>query len=391
MKKLLINHFISLSIKGFAVVGSFLLAKVYIDKISKEEFGLFTLTYGYVVLFATIIGTGPGLLVIAESKNKDKIIKPAIFVIVNIFIGMFIWLIINLFYKIDVSILLAIYFTAICYYMNETMRLNSSGNIYIFFKDIVRSILCILLIYVHIDKVNNILLYSSILNLIVILFYVVIKKCDIYFSISIKDFSLKYYLASLSISLSSGFQTLKVWIEVYISGLFLSLSDVGLFSILQKLSKLIALPINALSVDITKSALESIIDKNLNMKLRKQLMITKITSIIFAFLCIVFLPFYLKFYQFEDSFLNIFVGVLLILTSLINALYGLVQMFCQLSHLREYYLISTIISILITIIFSWLFLPLYGILALSTLNFITMLIWIWGLHSKIKKDLNISI
>lgn len=391
MKKLLINHFISLSIKGFAVVGSFLLAKVYIDKISTKEFGLFTLTYGYVVLFATFLGRGPGLLVISESKNEDSRIKPAIFVIVNICICVFIWLFINLFYKIEVSIFLAICITAICYYINETMRLNSSGNVYIFFKDIVRSLLCILLIYVHIDNVNTILLYSSILNLTAILLYVVIKKCDIFFSISIKDFSLKYYWASLSISLSSGFQTLKVWIEVYLSGMFLSLSDVGLFSILQKLSKLIALPINALTADTTKSTIESIIDKKLNIKLKKQLVMTRITSIMFAFLCIVFLSFYLKFYQFETSFVNIIVGVILILTSLISSLYGLVQMFCQLSHLREFYLWSTIISIIVTIVLSWIFLPLYGILALSILNFLTMLIWIWVLHSKIKKDLNISI
>ncbi|MEZ5037178.1 MAG: hypothetical protein R2760_06785 [Chitinophagales bacterium] len=389
MKKLLINHFISLSIKGFAVVGSFLLAKVYIDKISKEEFGLFTLTYGYVVLFATIIGTGPGLLVIAKSKNKDKIIKPAIFVIINIFIGVFIWLFINLFYKIEVSILLAICFTAICYYMNETMRLNSSGNIYIFFKDIVRSVLCILLIYIHVDNVNNILLYSSILNLASILFFVLLMKRDIYFSLDLRKITLKEYWASLSISLSSGLQIAKGWIEIFLSGMFLSLSDVGLFSILQRLAKLISLPLNALNADIGKSAVISIAQKKVSTKLKQQLKLTRLTSIVFTVICLVILGYFLKIYDYDRSFLNYFVGVVLILTNLANVIFGPVGLFTQLSNLRDAYLYSTIVSIVLTFIFSWIFLPLYGIFALSIINLITMIAWNWWLHYKIRKSTNI--
>ena len=391
MKKLLFNHFSSLSIKGFAVVGSFLLAKVYIDKISTEEFGLFTLTYGYVVLFATIIGTGPGLLVIAESKNKDKIIKPAIFVILNIFISVFMWFLINLFYKIEVSILLAICFTAICYYMNETMRLNSSGNIYIFFKDIVRSVLCISLIYLHIDDVNNILLYSSILNLFSILIFVFLMKRNIYFSLDLREITLKEYWASISISLSSGLQIVKGWIEIFLSGMFLSLSDVGLFSVLQRLAKIISLPLNALNADIGKSAVISIAEGKVSNKLKKQLMLTRVTAIIFSILCLILLGFFLRFYNYESNFLNYFVGAVLILTNLANVIFGPVGLFTQLSNLRDAFLYSTIISIIITFVLSWTFLSLYGIFALSIINLITMITWNWWLHYKIRKKTNITL
>ncbi|MCB0514329.1 MAG: hypothetical protein KDC60_07870 [Bacteroidetes bacterium] len=390
MKKLLINHFISLSIKGFAVVGSFLLAKVYIDKISTEEFGLFTLNYGYVVLFATFIGTGPGLLVIARIK-AEKSSNPFLFFLINSIITIVLWFVVRLFFQFNIYLLYTIIITGLCYYINETMRLNSSGNVYILQKDIIRTIACVVLIFLNIKSADDILFYSSIINFFSIIAYGIAFKKEMKVSFNSTYISKNDYMDSLSISISSGLQIVRGWIEVYLSGIFLSLKEVGLFSVLQKLAKLISLPINALNADIAKKVAVSIQEEKIDNKLKHQLLLMRITSIIFSLVCFISLGYFLKIYNYDSSILNIIVGGVLILTNLANALFGPVGLFTQLSKLHHFFLISTILSIIITAILSWIFLPLYGILALSIINLITMVLWNGSLYFKIMKATNIKL
>lgn len=390
MRKVLVKHVFSLSVKGISVIVSFLLAKFYISKVSSEEFGLFTLNYGYIVLLATFIGTGPGLMIISKIRDHETI-SPFIFVLFNSLLISAGWFVVKLFFDFNNLILVAILISGVGYYLNESMRVNSSGNIYIIMKDIIRSVACIILLFLNFVDANKILVYSGLINLLFIFLFAFVTKRQLFLSFSKVDFSKKEYLASLSISSSSGMQIIKGWIEIYLSGIFLSLHEVGLFSVLQKLAKLISLPLNALNADIAKNLVVSIKDNAISKKLNQQILLTKITSILFALFCIVVLSYFLKLYGYENNTINIIVGIALILTNLSNALFGPVGLFSQLGNLRNYFLWSTIFSVLVSIILSYILLPLFGIIALAIINLLTMIAWNWILYYKIKKETGIKL
>ena len=379
----------SISIKGISVLLNFATSKYFIDKLGAASFGNYALAFGILAISSTFIGVGPGLQKLKDNKTQENKTGEGVYVLINLSIVLLIAFVVQLFYNINWIYFVIIAVMGFNYFLVELIRIDGSGNEYIFFKDIVRSIFVNITLFIGVNQTELILLSTSLGVLTFLLFRNLYTRNVVSNLFTLMQFSKEKYRDSSVNSVTNGITILKSRNEIFLAGIFLGPAAIGLYSVLQNLSKLINLPLVALNADIGKKIVKSIQNNALENGLDKQIKITKYLSLIISIVCALGLPLYLNFYSFKVTPTNYMVSLILNLAFLINPLFGPVGLIAQLSGLKKTYLKTTIITVVFSALMSVLFLEMFGIIALAVINLFSFLVWNYPIKLKIKKDLKL--
>lgn len=373
------------------------MTKIFISEVGANEYGKFIITHGYLLLGSTILGNGYGLLSLKSSSlisefDRNSFIKSLLSVSVNLLLFVLIILIANVHYLLDGELIFSIIFYTYSTYLLELIRSKCTGNTYIFLKDMIRNLVIILVVVsFNVSDSMYLITISSLCIFCTTLIYFLFLLYKLGLKESNNTQFISFYIKGGVISLTSGLQFIKSWVEIFMAGFFLNNSLVGLYSILQKLGQLVKLPLVTLNADIAKKITGVIANRQVTEKLKNDLKINKILGLLFGIGAFLFLPFYVSFYDYSITFSNIFLGTILIITNVVNVYFGPIGLFAQLSELRNYYFIITFLVIMLSIIIVTLFVSNLGIIILGMSCFIVGIIWNYSIHTIISKNYKIRL
>ncbi|WP_308990372.1 hypothetical protein QLS71_002670 [Mariniflexile litorale] len=351
------------------------------------------------IVISALIGSGHGVIALKESAVKKGfdykiLIKLLISVFINLGFISLLLLITNMYFSfLNTHLMYGLVSYSLSAFLIEVIRSKTSGNMYIFLKDVTRSVSLLLLVFFIPSRSNVYLINLSsaivlcciIIYLIILLFKYGIEKNDINFSI--KDL----YFKGWSIALGISSQFLKIRLDIFLAGIFFNKTIVGMYDVLMKLGQLINLPGVALNADIAKQFASSIRLNQYSENLRKRIKTTKFLGYVFSVVCILLIPFYLKFYDYDINFQNVSLAIIILLANTVSCYFGPIGLFAQLSTLKNYFLKIITLFILISALLSYLLVPYMGLFSLAISNFITAIIWNYFIHKKIQKTYHFSI
>jgi len=386
----------SISFKSLSILITFLLAKIYISQVDAASYGRYILFHGYLLTIGTLLGMGQGMLALKSLSGESvidlgEVVKYGGNVCLNLLIFSLVILPIRYFYQssewLTDSSVLSVYLYAVALFNFELMRVWFNGNVYIFFKDIARSLAVIAVIFQYSElSADTVVLVSSVVMFAgssLFIFFAVWNKSKTWSRFTLSDF-LKVTASGWSVSIGSGMQVFKGWLEIFVAGFLLPDAQVALYSILHKLGKLVNLPLVALNADIAKGI--ALMSKTGAMpeNLIKQVKFAKWFAALFAVFAFILSPFYIIFYSFEANWINLLCCSILLVSNFSNVLYGPVGLFAQLSSMRSYFVMVSGISICITAVAAFLSVGAYGLIVLSFISLLSGLFWNEMLRRRMK-------
>ncbi|MCF8461738.1 MAG: hypothetical protein K9G46_13525 [Flavobacteriales bacterium] len=377
----------SISFKSLSILITFLLAKVYISQVDAASYGHYILLHGYLLTIGTLLGMGQGMLAL-KSLAGESVIDVGKLAIhgANVCFNLLVFSLLIIPFRflfqwsdwLTDSNLLSVILYAVALFNFELMRVWFSGNVYIFFKDIIRSVAIILLVFQYpaLGADTTILVSGFVIvtGSSIFILLAMRKKPMTFSRFTVHDF-FNVTTRGWSVSLGSGMQVFKGWLEIFVAGFLLSEAHVALYSILQKLGKLVNLPLVALNADVAKGI--ALMSKTGSMpeNLTKQVKIAKWFAALFAFGAFIMSPLYVKFYSFEANWINLLTCSILLVSNFSNVLYGPVGLFAQLSSMRRYFVFVSGISICFTFAAAFLSVGSYGMMVLSIISLLSGLLW----------------
>jgi O-antigen/teichoic acid export membrane protein len=270
-------------------------------------------------------------------------------------------------------------------FLFEVSRYWLNGNWYILFKDILRSaVVMVFLLSKYEAEPVEMLMTSGLITCLITLAVVLIRSYGStpeHSGMSPKLFW-SVYTKGLSLSLGSGLQVFKGWLEVFLAGAFLPLGQVALYSVVQKLGKLVNLPLVALNADIAKGLARLAEGHQLSDRHRQLIRLSKLTTFAFAMLALLCSPWFLKFYGYPAEPLFLILCVTVILCNVLNVFFGPVGLYFQLSDMRDYFVRSTAVSLVITLILAFTTVPWLGLNGLAIATLISGTLWNYMLHRR---------
>lgn len=395
MKSTLLRRVTSLGIKGFSIVVTFLVAKLYISTADAAHYGNYILNHGYLITVGTLAGMGQGILVIRKLSSTSLsdltiVLRGYLSVliysaVVTLLAMMFVPLVEPEY--ITVSKVLSCWFYAFSMFNFELVRVWSNGNVYIFFKDILRAIILMIVLFVNpFTEIDRLLLITSagmmVTSLVFIQYQVWCRKTTLA-KVTMTDVFTDMKEA-LSISLGSGLQVFKGWVEIFLAGAFLTESMVGLYSLLLRLGKLVSLPLVALNSDIARQLSVIADGGEYTKQLRQNIRITRYFGVLFGFGAILGAHLFIEFYDFEYDVLSALAATLLIAGNTVNVLFGPVGFLAQLGSMRSTFNIATLLSIVTVVVFTTLLVCKLNIVALALASLIAGIGWNIVLSKKMK-------
>ena len=393
------KQILSVLFKILSILLTFVLTKFFISELGFQRYGDYVLINGYLIVVSALTGTGFGMFALKENasiKGFDHVLllQLTLLVFINIIFFILLFLIINHHYNFcSQKLVYGIVSYSLSAFLIEIVRSKSNGNIYILFKDVSRSVLLLLFVFLIPSRDNVFLInLSSSIALLIILVYLAILFLRHGTDRLSKVFSLKdMYFGSWSIALVAFSQFLKIRLDIFLAGFFFNKSIVGMYDVLMKLGQLIKLPEVALNADIAKQFAVSIKSNRFSKELKNKIKITKFLGYAFGTICIMGASFYLKFYGYDNSFDNIVLAALFWLANTVKWYYGPLGLFVQLSSLKRYFLGVILMSIVLTGLLSYVTVPFIGMFALAATNIVITIIWNHLVHAKIQSTYNFRI
>ncbi len=397
--KILKKQIFSIGFKGFSIVLTFGLTKVFISELGIQRYGDYVLLHGYLIIISGLIGTGNGVLYIKENAsiigfNYQILLKLFFAVIINLLVVVFILILTNAYFDFfNPKIIYSVFSYSLSAFLVEFIRSKTSGNIYVFLKDVSRLFILMLLIYlipskdnVYIINVSSaIVLFITLTYLIILFFKYGIEKSQT--NHSFKDL----YLSGGIISLGISTEFLKNRLDIFLIDLFFDKKSVVIYDILMKLGQLINLPKVALKADLAKQFAKSIKLNTYSKDLKKRIKTTKYLGYLFSVFCILIIPFYLKFYGYDLNIFNLSIAIILTLVTAISCYFGPIGLFAQLSSVKKYFLKIRMLAILISTLITCLLVAYLDIFSMAISNIITLIGSNYLIHRKIKETYNFKV
>ncbi|HAP70592.1 MAG TPA: hypothetical protein DCR04_12860 [Flavobacteriales bacterium] len=390
-KKLLklVTQFRTLAFKGLNIILVFIVAKVYVSNIGAEDYGRYILLHGYLLTISTLIATGHGLYVfrsLVETKRLriTSVLEGAIFVLISYFGLLLLWLVIAPFVQFEEGnktiVAVSFFGYAFTAFNVEVLRLWVRGDGYMLFKDTVRALMVlVVVVFAPFFTPEKVLLGSSLGSVSVSTLYILLlinkNKSEMDFEkIKWNKLHIDAWQGA-TIGLGSGLQILKSWLEIFVSGVLFSEAIVGMYSLFQKLAKLVNLPLVALNADIAKSLAAFTKGTPLSNATRTRIKYARIFASLFAAGALLITPVYIHFYDFELNWISALTCSVLIFSNLINVYFGPIGLVSQLAHLRKQYIVANLIAIVIIGLAAVLIVPSLGILSLAITSLVSAVFW----------------
>ncbi len=397
--EILKKQIISICFKVSSVILTLILTKVFISVLGFERYGNYVLIHGYLIVLSAIIGSGYGVLFLKENTLTERfdykiILKLLLAVFINITVVVVVIVLINTYFNLfSNELIYSVIFYSLNGFFVEFIRSKTNGNIYIFLKDVTRTLMLMILV-IAIPNEKNIFLInvSSALALICIVIYLMFLffKYGFVKTQSAITFQNLYINGGL-ISMVLSSQFLKIRLDIFLVDLFFNKTLVGMYDVLMKLGQIINLPQVALNADLAKQFANSIKLNEYNSNLKKRIKITKYLGYLAAFCCVLILPIYLNFYGYETNMNNLLLALLVIIIPLISCYFGPVGLFAQLSTLKNYFLKAQILTIISSSIITYLLVQPLGIFAIALTNASLLFLTNYFIHKKIKNKYNFSV
>ena len=348
-------------LKLATVLLTFIVSKMLVDVFGISNYSRYVVLHVYMVTISLLISSGYGLYYLRNSNSK-KCLDISLFfsvMLVVILLTIFlvgVWWMLSLIspIKFNLSTVFLLFIYSGLAYITEVIRCLSNGNVYVFFKDSLRLVMLLILLFLFDLEIIALLSYAVASNFVLsIIFLLTLNyKNGHFLEPKRKTKSLKLvFLEGGAISVGMFMNTVKRRVEYFLFDISGNDVLVGVYDICFKFAQIINLPKVALNADLANDINDAIIQGRVNENLKARISYARKLAYVLFGLTLLSMPGWFYWYGINISFEYVVLALACLISPLLAAYYGPVQLACQLAYPKFFTWITGISLLLISLYF----------------------------------------